>query len=327
MKTTVYSQDLVDMIMEGRSPGFFYDNAGEISERSYSAELFVGKGHYNELFFEGVHIGYGNVALRNDTLLHFENEVERVEMHFALSGTTMTNAGPFQDFSLGGNQHNIMYANGLEGKSELESAQEIRTFEVNLLPSFFRKYLPEESKVFRSFASNLENKRSGPLMNHHCRISTQMHQIINQIISCQRTGRFKRMFVESKIIELLMLQLEQMGADEGKALYSLKKPDIEKMYAARELVLDNIAQPLSLRQLVKQVGTNECTLRKGFKEIFGTTVFGLLSEAKMEQAKVMLLDQGLTVSEVSELVGYKHPQHFSAAFKRHYGFSPRALKS
>ncbi|MEM6846118.1 MAG: AraC family transcriptional regulator [Bacteroidota bacterium] len=326
MKTTIYSQDLVDILMEGHSPGFFYDNAGEITEKSYSAELFVGKGHYNELSFEGVHIGYGNVALKNDTVLHFENEVERVEMHFSLEGSTRMNAGPFRDFTFDGNQHNIMYTNGLRGKSELGSAQEISSFEVNLLPTFLQKYLPEGSKVFRSFANNIDHKRSGALMKHHCRITTQMHWIINEILRCQRTGRFKRMFVESKVIELLMLQLEQMGADEGKALYSLKKPDIEKMYAARELVLDNFAHPLSLRELAKRVGTNECTLRKGFKEIFGTTVFGLLSEAKMEQAKVMLLDQGLTVNEVSELVGYKHPQHFSTAFKRHYGFSPRVLK-
>ena len=46
----------------------------------------------------------------------------------------------------------------------------------------------------------------------------------------------------------------------------------------------------------------------------------------MERAQAMLVEEGMTVAEVSERVGYKNPQHFSTAFKRKYGYPPKALK-
>jgi AraC-like DNA-binding protein len=42
----------------------------------------------------------------------------------------------------------------------------------------------------------------------------------------------------------------------------------------------------------------------------------------MEYAKQLLSEQSLTVSEVSERIGYKNQRHFSTAFKKKYGFSP-----
>jgi len=47
----------------------------------------------------------------------------------------------------------------------------------------------------------------------------------------------------------------------------------------------------------------------------------------MTQAKKMLLNGSMNVSEVSDLVGYKNPRHFSAAFKRKYGMIPSVLKN
>lgn len=40
----------------------------------------------------------------------------------------------------------------------------------------------------------------------------------------------------------------------------------------------------------------------------------------------MLLQKGKTVSETADLVGYKNPQHFTAAFKGYYGMLPSELK-
>jgi len=72
--------------------------------------------------------------------------------------------------------------------------------------------------------------------------------------------------------------------------------------------------------------TNEFTLKKGFKEVFGTTVFGFWNELKMQESKNLLLEHKLTVAEVSEKIGYKNPQHFSTAFKQYFGISPSRLK-
>jgi AraC-like DNA-binding protein len=67
---------------------------------------------------------------------------------------------------------------------------------------------------------------------------------------------------------------------------------------------------------------NEFKLKKGFKEIFGNTVFGYLVDLKMEYAKEKLVQKKVSISEISDEIGFQHPQHFSQAFKKKYGYFP-----
>jgi AraC-like DNA-binding protein len=74
------------------------------------------------------------------------------------------------------------------------------------------------------------------------------------------------------------------------------------------------------------VGTNECTLKNGFKRLFGDTVFGYLFDYRMEMARNYLLDTGKTMQEIAELVGYEYHSHFTTAFKRKFGVSPQEYR-
>lgn len=96
---------------------------------------------------------------------------------------------------------------------------------------------------------------------------------------------YKRMFLEAKVIELLLLQLEQFATHDCAVFCSLKSADVEKMYHAKEIILNQLHIPCSLIDLARQVGTNEFTLKKGFKEVFGTNVFGMVGEMRMQHAK------------------------------------------
>lgn len=249
-------------------------------------------------------------------------------MHFTLCGDTLTkNYDTGSSFEFGCNQHNIFYTKGFKGLSEWSNQSKMKVFEVNLLPSFFEKYLPNNTQAFEDFRSQLHRSPQAQLCKHNLHITPQMLFIIREILDSQRQGAFKRMFIEAKVIELLMLQLEQISEHHCETFCSLKKADIEKMHQAKEIISNNLSTPCSLINIAQQVGINEFTLKKGFKEVFGTTVFGFWNDIKMQEAKRLLLEQSLTVSEVSEQIGYKNPQHFSTAFKKYFGISPSQLKS
>ncbi len=81
----------------------------------------------------------------------------------------------------------------------------------------------------------------------------------------------------------------------------------------------------TIRDLARRVAINECYLKKGFKEIFGTTIFDFYQSQRMEHAKYLLYDKGLSVTEVSHLLGYSSISHFSTAFKKQTGIKPCEL--
>jgi AraC-like DNA-binding protein len=327
MTTRIHTADLEELIAEANHASWFSAQDAGITERTYSNVTLLGEGSYTELFFEGIHIGYGDLALRQPTKLYIESEIETVEMHFLLDGETVTKSQETGEVvQFGANQHNIYHIRGFKGNSDWSNKSRLRVFEVNLFPSIFDKYLPQRGAIFENLRKRLYKEEPSQLLDHNLPITPPMRQIIWEILNCRRQGVFKKMFIEAKVIELLMLQFEQISARESDSFRHLEKSDVEKMYAVKEIILKNVSNPISLIDLARQVGTNEFTLKKGFKALFGTTVFGYWQEVKMQEAKKLLLEEPYSVSAVSERIGYKNPQHFSTAFKKFYGFSPSKLK-
>ncbi len=330
MRTTIYQKDFNEILMEAEYPDWFKDDSEPLFERTFSASLFFGKGVYKEIYFEGVHIGYGNLELAKNTLFHFETEFETVEMHFSLNGITSTDASELSgtvDFVSG--EHNIFYSKGTTGISKWSSKLPLRIFEINLSPTFFEKYIPSGSKRFLDFKKAITDRRSAILSStYNFPITLEMGQLINEIIQCQRKGLFKRIFLESKIIALLLTQLEQMYSyDVKNAPVNLKKKDIEKIYAVKEILEKDYKKTTTLVNLAKEVGTNEFTLKRGFKELFGTSVYHYWKCLRLETAKTMLIEHQMTIKEVANEIGYKNPQHFTAAFKKEFGTLPSSIRN
>jgi AraC-like DNA-binding protein len=73
-------------------------------------------------------------------------------------------------------------------------------------------------------------------------------------------------------------------------------------------------------------GLNEFKLKKGFKETFNQTVFEYLSDVRLETARNDLLNTGKSVTEIACELGYSSLQHFSAAFSKKFGVSPKKMK-
>jgi AraC family transcriptional regulator, transcriptional activator of the genes for pyochelin and ferripyochelin receptors len=63
-------------------------------------------------------------------------------------------------------------------------------------------------------------------------------------------------------------------------------------------------------------------LKQGFRQLFGTTMFGYLHDYRMEMARNLLLEGNMSITTVANTVGYSHLRHFSAAFKRKFGITP-----
>lgn len=286
----------------------------------------MSSGFYREIKTNDLRISYGDIALLERINIHFDTDFETIEMHFALNGNTLASSKNFdKQVDFRPNQHNIIYANSFKGQMQWQG-NNFRFFEVNMTPSFFGRFLPEKDcHLFDEFRKQIQEGRSSLITEQHQTINLKMFEIITEIIQCERKGLFKKIFLETKVVELLLLQLEQLF-NQKNTKTSLKRTDVEKMYAVRDFMQDNLSASCSLTDLAHKVGTNEFTLKKGFKELFGTTVFSYWIDLKMTEAKKMLKENDRKISEISDIIGYKNPQHFTSAFKLKYGLLPSQFR-
>lgn len=176
------------------------------------------------------------------------------------------------------------------------------------------------------FIATCSNENPAKQIKYSEIMSPEILTAVRDIASCERTGHFRRMYLETKVTELVLLQVEQLTQIQDISI-KIPKIDIERMHHARELVTQNIVTPCSLIDLARKVGTNEFKLKKYFKELYGTTVFGYLNELKMNEAKQKLLKDELNIYQVAESLGYKTPNHFSTAFRKYFGYPPSQIKN
>lgn len=126
-------------------------------------------------------------------------------------------------------------------------------------------------------------------------------------------------------ITALSLLLEQIRCllPESKT-DSLKPNDRKRIEHARRLMIEQMDQPLTVCYLCEEVGLNEAKLKRGFRQMFATTPYRMLTEIRMGKAKE-LLESGYQVAQAGYMTGYEHPTNFSAAFTRFYGQSPKSV--
>jgi len=237
-------------------------------------------------------------------------------MNFTLSGQLTVQGMEGDVIKLAENSHQTLLS--LKAKADMVITGDINLFLVCLSGSAVKRLLSADEEMGLQKRLNqqpgwLPNRLTTPAMQH----------IIATVIKCSENNCLHRIFLAAKMLELLFLDMEQLinNKDQPRA-FPFKINDLEKLEKAKILIGENMQAPCSLIELAHKVGLNDFKLKKGFKEAYGTTVFGHLLELRMEKAKTMLSSARYTVSEVAYEVGYKNAHHFTVAFKKRFGYLP-----
>ncbi len=153
--------------------------------------------------------------------------------------------------------------------------------------------------------------------------------VIEALLNHTYTDSLENIYINAQTQMLLLYSLDCMVGEKELDVISCKflanEADREKISKAREILIDHIGEPITIKELSRKVAINECYLKKGFKEMFGTTIFDFYQSQRMEHARYLLYEKGLSVTEVSIMLGYSSISHFSTAFKKHTGLKPCEL--
>ena len=99
-----------------------------------------------------------------------------------------------------------------------------------------------------------------------------------------------------------------------------------KIAKAQEYILKHYMESITLQQLAELVDMSPAYFSVLFKKTAGVSYLQYLTDIRMEQAKRRLL-AGEKIVEISREVGYFNYRHFSEAFKRHVGVTPKEFRN
>ncbi|WP_374163874.1 helix-turn-helix domain-containing protein [Arcticibacter sp. MXS-1] len=247
-----------------------------------------------------------------------------VTLYSVFEGTLKSEnaSGEITYLQAAGGQHGLYYPLSLI--RNLHSHGPLQAFMIVLPESYLSRLLRPDEATGRYLGLHLSRQK--PFISAPLPASPSTYHHISSILSGNLKSGIKRLLLEARILELLSSQLEQMDQHhvQRPATSFLRGRDVDRIYEAKAFIEENLRTPCSLIELSRKVGLNDFKLKKGFREVLGTTVFNYLSDYRMERAKT-LLEQKRSVSEVAHEVGYKNPHHFTAAFKKKYGILPSSF--
>lgn len=273
-------------------------------------------------------LGHNNSTFNKLTSFTGSSNADVVRFHFGIRGDYRFYYKQLdRSFDLIGGHHNIMYSREFEIEV-YNKTLELETFGIQFPRQQFLQITENANDSLKHFAADIMDGKSILLSENWGAIDSPIQQIIQQIMYCRYGGDLKTMFLLSKSVELLVLCAESyIAANNQKDAFLKSKADKEKIIAVRDLINERVTNPPNLSEISRSVGLNEYKLKRGFKETFNNTVFGYLTEQRLNLAHQYLRDTQKTAAEISFELGYATPQHFNNAFKKKFGVTPFSVRN
>jgi len=269
----------------------------------------------------------GRYEFNEDISIFGKGDSHLLEMHFNLSETDIFFQNKaIKNLTTPAMSGNITYLSPDEHKAKISFGKGMvyETFDVHLPISLLTAYAGE-SKVMDLFLSKINLNTSAKLSRGDIKVNPKIYSTIYAIRNCAFEGLTKKIYLESKVLELLAFVHECSGLDERTV--RLTDSDEERIRYAATLIQENLKKPYTIVELARAVGINQTKLKSGFKTLFGTTVFNYLQETRMQMARELLLNTSFPIQHIANLSGYSSISNFSVAFKQAQGYSPKMLRS
>jgi AraC-like DNA-binding protein/ligand-binding sensor protein len=124
------------------------------------------------------------------------------------------------------------------------------------------------------------------------------------------------------MVKLLSIFAEHISVVSNQIMVRRQNSESPVIRRAKEFIMENQTEDLSLGQVAKAVNTSTFHFCKMFKKATGLNFTEYVSRVRVEKARNLLLNPNLRVSEIAYEVGFQSLTHFNRVFKKITGHSP-----
>lgn len=141
---------------------------------------------------------------------------------------------------------------------------------------------------------------------------------------------YDQLLSQARFHAVLLLVLKYLALNQAAPAIREQQQNRQKrnqwlIKEVKNYISKHYAQPLSLEMLAEFLSVSPFFLSRVFNSESGFSLSEYLTMVRMNQAKTLLLDGRMNVSEIADAVGYEDSGYFSKVFKRHFGCSPSSM--
>lgn len=275
-----------------------------------------GQGTIINFDMESIDITISRFKLEKDFIIYNKGNTDFIQLSFLLEGQKIISLDYTDSDILYEEQESyLVNINSFKGYSRISGGKLFKEIKIKLSKYFLLMY---------GFTNNFMLKKIVD-KDIIIPITNELLTILNDLENKNFKGITQKIYLKAKVFELLALQIENYKNSDTNNLMVSKT--IKKLYLVRQIIIDKLEQNFSINQLSKKVLLNEFELKSEFKRIFGYSIKKFSAMEKMNKAKSLLSNTQLPIYQIAEDVGYKNATHFSAAFKKSFGLTPKKFRN
>lgn len=277
-----------------------------------------GYGFYEVYMFDGLYIAVFDVVLKQDIKFEGTYTEDVLLLSYLIDGKQTINFADTNQNTIYESQESyLIYLPKVYCSVGYHKEKPLKEIRISMTDQFLKKHQLDQELDKYDFSRLINGKKEflNPLY------SKKQEILIEILNNTKKEGLLKRLFLEAKTLQLIALQLED-------SIQSSSKTDTvsKKIYQTEHIISSDLSHHYSIQDLSRQIGMNDFLLKKEFKKVFGKTIFEFTSELRMQKAKDLLINTQQPIYEISESVGYKNATHFTVAFKKHEGMTPKKYR-
>jgi len=153
----------------------------------------------------------------------------------------------------------------------------------------------------------------------HCVKNQKVRAAAMQIASLIDQHPQCKLLLHSAVLDFIYWQLTAATHHQDELDISTREK--YQLETAREYLLKDLSLAPTIANISNAVGLNQCKLKKGFKILYGNSIYAHFQKERMQKAMSLLKDYNVT--ETAMILGYSNVSHFSAAFRKQFNIQPR----
>ena len=200
---------------------------------------------------------------------------------------------------------------------EIQGMDDNKVLTLNIDPFFFEKYYKDINNIFFYTNSNDDEDQNGPEYE-------ELKTILSQML-CAYVQKLED--YDEEIEELLITLLYHLVNNfhyltHEKEELKEKTDQLARYHRISKYIYNNYNNNITLQEIARGEFLSPHYLSHEIKYATGYSFTDLINLTRIEESIKLLLDSDMSISEISDEIGFSHVRYFNKNFKYYYGCTP-----
>lgn len=270
----------------------------------------------NIIFFEDVSI-WTETSLRNS--IHFS---------YCLNGSVKQRFKNEESFETLKQFHSSILAGGEKSLEQVLLYPKDVHIELSTIQIIKARFLKKRNNNINHLSDKLNeifaNAHQKENFTFYGTLNLKLADHVERLQNIDTEGMIRTLQMEGEVYQILSMFIQQHNNSENniKHLVSLSKKELQSIRRQAEKIVDDPSKNYSLSSISSISGLSQAKLQEGFKFLYAKTVTEYIRHVRLEEARELISNSDLNISEIVYSIGFTSRSYFSKIFKEKYHVTP-----